>query len=123
MIHISPVRPQQHTPSTSEGGAAASQEETPAGGHEEVDLKDVLQDDDGKDLILHDGENAAALPPRQLRSPTTMTPAQKAIHDLTHMPPDPGCAICRSTRAPNMKHPQSHAHIQHACTHIRAHAL
>ena len=83
MIHNSPVRPQPPAPTDSGGRAAASRgrSQATAEGREEGEFRDILQGDkdnmDGKDLILHDGENAAALPPRHLIPATTMTPAQK----------------------------------------------
>ena len=83
MIHLSPVRPQQLPSFSDPGGAAASQGnfEAIADDPEDVNLKEALQDDENviqeKDLTLHDGEHAGALPPRPLRSPAVMTPAQK----------------------------------------------
>ena len=41
-----------------------------------------------------------------------MAPAQKAKHDITHMPPYPGCATCRSTRTPTTAHSQQQEHLR-----------
>ena len=121
MLHCSPVRPLlPPTSSTSEGGAASSQDSAAQiAEHEdndEIDFRDVLKGDEhtitGTGYTLHDGTHAGAIPPRSLRSPTAMTPAEKAIHDLTHMPPHEGCDICKSTRAPNAPHKDSHEHLR-----------
>ena len=121
MLHCCPVSPlTPPTSSSSEGRAASSEHDTTQiaehEDHEEVDFKDVLVGDEhtitGTGHTLHDGTHAGAIPPRALRSPTAMTPAEKAIHDLTHMPPHEGCEICKSTRAPNAPHTASHEHLR-----------
>ena len=45
-----------------------------------------------------------ALPAKPLPSPKQMSDAQRRIHDITHLPYDPGCAICVSCRRPNDHH-------------------
>ena len=55
-------------------------------------------------VILDDTTGSGALPARPLFSPKAMSTIQRAIHDLTHLPYDPGCEICVSTRRPNTHH-------------------
>ena len=45
-----------------------------------------------------------AIPARPLPSPKQMSDAQRRIHDITHLPYDPRCAICVSCRRPNDHH-------------------
>ena len=45
-----------------------------------------------------------------MKAPPSMSSTEKAKHDLTHMPPHPGCSICRANRAPNLAHKTSHEH-------------
>ena len=51
-----------------------------------------------------DGKGSGALSARPLPSPKTMSDAQRRIHDITHLPYDPGCPICVSCRRPNDHH-------------------
>ena len=80
----------------------------------EVDLKDARFDDPivGVEHILSGGHGPGARRPRPLPSPRPMTPAEKLIHDLTHLPFHPGCPICRATRTPNVQHRASHEHLR-----------
>ena len=66
----------------------------------------------GVELLQHEEDGPSAIPPKPVPSPPSMSAVEKAKHDLTHQPPHPGCAICRSTRSPNMQHPQSHEHMR-----------
>ena len=100
MIHHSPVSPLSEPPDSPGGGGAARDHGNVD--EETVDFKHVLPD---QERIMQDTPQ-----PIPVRSPTAMTAAQKAIHDLTHMPPDQGCSICRSTRAPNLGHSATREH-------------
>ena len=118
MLHSAPVSPPlQPLPlEATRGGGGADQ--APAAGEEagveEVNMKHVVKDAQpiGVEGVLHDSRGPGALQAVPMPSPPTMSPAEKAKHDLTHLPPHPGCAICRSTRAPNLGHPRSHEHLR-----------
>ena len=58
-------------------------------------------------VTWEEGKGPGALPARPLSSPKEMTTAQRRIHDITHLPYDPGCAICVSCRRPNDHHRDS----------------
>ena len=59
----------------------------------------------GIDKVVYDESTGpGALTARPLSSPKSMSAAKRAIHDLTHLPYDPGCEICVSTRRPNTHH-------------------
>ena len=62
--------------------------------------------------VLSDERGDGAISPVPLKSPKTMTPSEKEKHDITHLPPDDGCVICRSTRTPNLGHFPSHEHLR-----------
>ena len=97
MIHDDariPVSPHASTPTTPGGGDGASAPGTTA--DETVNFDHVLH---GQEKTQTQSHEPVALP-----SPKPMTAEQKAKHDLTHMPPDPGCHICKSTRTPNLGH-------------------
>ena len=51
---------------------------------------------------------AGALEPRVLPSPVPLSKVQREKHDLTHLPYEPSCDICVSTRRPNSHHQKSH---------------
>ena len=55
-------------------------------------------------VVYEEGVGTGAIPPKPLPSPKEMTEAQRRIHDITHLPYDPGCAICVSCRRPNDHH-------------------
>ena len=55
-------------------------------------------------VIYDDVTGPGAIPARPLTSPKAMTAIQRAIHDLNHLPYDPACEICVSTRRPNTQH-------------------
>ena len=59
----------------------------------------------GMDRVTYDETTGhGALSAKPLSSPKGMTAAQRAVHDLTHLPYEPGCEICASTRRPNTPH-------------------
>ena len=76
---------------------------------EEVDLRLAMSSDQivGAETVLDD-RGPGAITPRPLPTPSTMTPAQLAIHNLTHLPYHPGCPICAATRRPNSPHLTTH---------------
>ena len=90
------------------GGEDLCQECEPV--EEDVNLKDALFDDPiiGHGQTLLDEHGPGALEPLPLATPPTMTPAQRAKHNLTHLPYHPGCPICVATRRPNTHHQRSH---------------
>ena len=55
-------------------------------------------------VVYDDTTGPGALSARPLTSPKSMSAMQRAIHDLTHLPYDPSCEICVSTRRPNTHH-------------------
>ena len=62
----------------------------------------------GVEAAISDGNGPGAREPIPLESPQAMTPAQLATHVLTHLPPHPGCPICKACRTPNTAHLTSH---------------
>ena len=76
-------------------------------GEEDVDPKMAMMGEPivGMDRVVYDESTGhGALPARPLTSPKSMSAAQRAIHDLTHLPYDPACEICVSSRRPNTPH-------------------
>ena len=55
-------------------------------------------------IIYDDTTGSGALDARPMPSPKGMSARQRAIHDITHLPYDPSCEICVSTRRPNTQH-------------------
>ena len=55
-------------------------------------------------VVYDDATGSGAIPARPLTSPKSMSAAQRAVHDITHMPYHPGCEICESCRRPNTQH-------------------
>ena len=111
MIHY-PASPPPTTPDDSGGGGGGADVPGSDLHDEDVDLSLALPNDPivGVEHVLRDEQGPGAREARPLPSPPSMTPAQKAKHDLTHLPPHLGCAICRSTRSPNLQHGPSHEH-------------
>ena len=76
-------------------------------GEEDVDPKMALVGEPiiGVERVVYDDSTGhGALEARPLSSPKGMSVAQRAIHDLTHLPYDPSCEICVSCRRPNTPH-------------------
>ena len=74
---------------------------------EEVDPKMALMSEPivGIEKVVYDdATGSGAIPARPLTSPKSMSAAQRAVHDITHMPYHPGCEICVSCRRPNTQH-------------------
>ena len=110
MIRAPPVSPPTHSSDNSSGGAAAPDNaEAHRDADEVVDYDVAMMDQPlvGVEQAQPDGPEA-----RPIRSPKPMTPAEKAVHDLTHQPPDPSCPICASSRTPNLQHASSHEHLR-----------
>ena len=77
------------------------------GGEEDADPKMAMAGEPivGMDRVVYDeATGPGALAAQPLSSPKSMSSAKRAIHDLTHLPYDPGCEICVSTRRPNTHH-------------------
>ena len=77
------------------------------GTEDEVNPKHALLSDPivGMERVTwDDGKGPGAIAAKPLPSPKSMTDAQRRIHDLTHLPYDPGCPICVSCRRPNDHH-------------------
>ena len=55
-------------------------------------------------VVYDDATGSGALAAQTLATPGSMSAAQRAVHDLTHLPYDPACEICVSTRRPNTPH-------------------
>ena len=105
MSFTSPVRPNAFccpivvTPDDRAGGIG--------GGDDDADPKMALLGEPivGIDRVVYDESTGpGALAARPLASPRIMSASKRAIHDLTHLPYDPGCEICVSTRRPNTHH-------------------
>ena len=59
----------------------------------------------GTDKVAYDEETGpGALEARPLPSPKGMSARQREIHDMTHLPYDPSCEVCTSSRRPNTQH-------------------
>ena len=99
MLRHSPVKPPTNPPSQPGGDGTATTQDMD---DETVDFKHVLRGQGSSQQDDHE--------PVPVKSPRTMTAAQKEKHDLTHMPPDLGCSICRSTRTPNLGHTATREH-------------
>jgi hypothetical protein len=83
------------------------------GTEEDVNPKHALLSDPivGMDKITwDDGKGPGAITAKPLPSPKSMTDAQRRIHDLTHLPYEPGCPICVSCRRPNDHHRKKKDH-------------
>ena len=77
------------------------------GAEEEVNPKHAMLSEPivGMDKVTWvDGKGPGALAAKPLPSPKPMSDAQRRIHDLTHLPYEPGCPICVSCRRPNDHH-------------------
>ena len=55
-------------------------------------------------VVYDDATGSGAIPARPLSSPKSMSAAERAVHDLTHLPYHPGCEVCTSCRRPNSHH-------------------
>ena len=76
-------------------------------GEEEIDPKMAMMGEPriGVERVVYDDSTGhGALKAQPLSSPKGMSAAQRAIHDLTHMPYDPSCEVCVSCRRPNSPH-------------------
>ena len=110
---VSPPPPSTSSPSNDGAGSGDLDRGTLDDGTS-VDLKDALFSDPivGVERVNVTEHGPGALEARPLTTPPAMTPAEKAKHDLTHLPFHPGCAICAATRRPNSMHLQSHEHLR-----------
>ena len=77
---------------------------------EDVDLKPALFQDPivGHGPVLFDENGCGALDHKPLSTHPSMTPLQRAMHNLTHLPFHPGCPMCVATRRSNTQHRRSH---------------
>ena len=62
----------------------------------------------GKEAATISEDGPGAIAAKGFPSPPSMTSAQKAIHDLTHLPYHPACEECVSTRRPNSQNRNTH---------------
>ena len=103
---LSPVRP---SPPDSKDEVGGHQEEL----EEDVDLSQAMLDDPIVGVeVIHGQDGPGARQARPLPVPKPMSAAQKEVHDLTHLPMDEGCEICRLTRGLNWQHRHSHEHLR-----------
>ena len=108
------VSPRSASSSSNPGGAAAhdnkGEDQPVMVDPEVVNMKHAMMDDAivGVEQIISDENGPGAREPIPLASPQAMTPAQLAKHVLTHLPPHPGCPICKACRTPNTAHLASH---------------
>ena len=47
-------------------------------------------------VVYDDVTGSGAIPARPLNSPKSMSAAERAVHDLTHIPYHPRCEVCTS---------------------------
>ena len=75
-----------------------------------VDVKHAVMGEPivGHGGVLFDERGEGARQATPLASPPAMTPAEKEIHDLTHLPYQPSCLYCATGRRPNTQHRRSH---------------
>ena len=101
MTPVSPL-PTSHA----EGGELHHQ----GGEEEEVDFSRAMLDDPiiGVEAVTEDEHGPGARRARPLPIPKPMSPSEKEVHDLTHLPMDNRCDICRATRGLNAQHRASH---------------
>ena len=108
-----PVSPPAAT-SSSGGGGFELGPAVVADEDEEVDMKRACLSEPivGHHPVALDENGPGALEPRPLPSPRSMTPAQRALHNLTHLPFGSGCPLCVSTRSANLPHLSAHEHLR-----------
>ena len=109
-----PVSPPSPHASSSDGAGGGDIGASKMDVEEEVDLKEALFSDPivGVERVISSEHGPGAISAQPLVTPRPMTPAEKAKHDLTHLPFHPGCPICASTRRPNSIHPHTHEHLR-----------
>ena len=118
MLNMLSVRPPSPPASSSHEGAGGDDQtagpSTEGKQEEIVDLKQALFDEQivGVELVVADENGPGAIAPRAVTSPPQMTPAERAKHNLTHLPYHPGCPVCAATRRPNDSHFVSHEHLR-----------
>ena len=61
---------------------------------EEVNPKHAMLSEPMDRITWEDGRGPGALAAKPLPSPKPMSDAQRRMHDLTHLPYDPGCPMC-----------------------------
>ena len=81
---------------------------------EDIDMRLALESDPivGTDLVISGANGPGALTPKPLSTPHSMTPRERAIHNLTRLPCHPGCVICAATRRANTMHLTSHEYLR-----------
>lgn len=72
---------------------------------EDVDFSKAMLDDPIVGVeVISDEQGPGARRARPLPVPKPMSPTEREIHDLTHLPMDLRCEICRLTRGLNAQH-------------------
>ena len=80
---------------------------------EEFDMTEAMLDEPIIGVEPADAAAAkGAIQPKPLPSPKPMTAAQKAIHDLRHLPHDPACPVCASSRGLILPHQVSNEYLR-----------
>ena len=59
-------------------------------------------------IDYQEGQGFGAFRPKVLKSPREPTPAERARHDVTHIPYEPWCPFCTSCKRGNSHHRSSH---------------
>ena len=102
----SDMQPVSPPSSISAGGSAHVAAEGPGGAGETyaddvVDPNQIAHHDPitGVEATVLDENGPGALEPKPLSTPPDMTPAQRAKHNLLHLPMHLGCPICRAGTA------------------------
>ena len=97
---LSPISPDL-PPDPGEGGGEHHQLQ-----EDVVDFSKAMLDDPivGVEQVISDQHGPGARQPRALPVPKPTTPAENEIHDLSHLPYDLRCEICRATRGLNAPH-------------------
>ena len=63
----------------------------------------------GVERVIYDDETGpGAIAAKPLPTPKSMSVAQRAVHDLTHLPYEPSCKICVQSRRPTTQHRSLH---------------
>ena len=81
---------------------------------EDVNMREAMLDDPivGVEPATEASAATGAIHPGALPSPKPMTAAQKVVRDLSHLPHDPACPICASSRGLNVPHQISNEHLR-----------
>ena len=107
MLHCLPIRPLLCPNLSADAEAGIVGSEAVSDEDVVVDISKVAVLGDlivGTEAVTFDERGQGARQPRALPSPREPTPAERAIHYLTHLPFASWCPICVAARRPNNHH-------------------